>query len=329
MSDQLAAAAQAMGVPESIIERSARARATATGQSYEDVIAAWAGGETIAAAPPPSEPATTDSAPEPDTAPSEPTAPTPAAPAEPTAAPAEPIAAAAVTRAPAPARVSTEEAHEYPVVVTVPTAGIKERTGFSMPAWLGMMLLIIPAFGLIHLALGSGSECGTGTELRVDRVTGLVENCDGSPFEGRGAGGGGTDFIGLGQEQYATCAGCHGPQGAGSGAFPALTGVLNTFGSCADHIEWVTVGSAGFAGGTYGDAGKPVAGGMPGFGSSLSAEQLASVVAFERVRFGGGNPDEVLVDCGLVEGEDGEDGADTEDGAVTDTTTGAEATASH
>ena len=106
MSDQLAAAAQAMGVPESIIERSARARATATGQSYEDVIAAWAGGETIAAAPPPSEPATTDSGPEPDAAPTEPT--TPAAPAEPTAAPASPEYAAAAASGSAAGAVDSQ-----------------------------------------------------------------------------------------------------------------------------------------------------------------------------------------------------------------------------
>ena len=41
MSDLLSAAAQAMGVPEPIAERSARARAAASGQSYEDILAAW------------------------------------------------------------------------------------------------------------------------------------------------------------------------------------------------------------------------------------------------------------------------------------------------
>jgi hypothetical protein len=42
---------------------------------------------------------------------------------------------------------------------------------------------------------------------------------------------------------------------------------------------------------------------MPSFGNSLSAEQIASVVAFERVRFGGAAPDETLTDCGLAEPE--------------------------
>lgn len=314
MSEQLSAAAAAMGVPEPIVERSARARAEASGQSYEDVLAAWAGGQAVAAAPSEPAPATEEAAPAEEAAPEpEPTA-TPVEPAAPPAG--EPVqpAAAAVAAAPTPEKVSPEEALEYPVVVTVPTAGITERTGFSIPGWLGALLLIVPAFGLIYLALGSGAaECGSGTALRADRVTGVLQNCDGTPFEGRGpVGGGGADFIAMGQEIYAQCAGCHGPQGGG-GVGPALGPVVNTFSACADHIEWVELGSSGFreAGrSTYGDSGKAVTQGMPGFGGSLSPEQLAAVVAFERVRFGGANQDETLVDCGLVEGEGGEEGGE-------------------
>lgn len=341
MSDQLGAAAQALGIPEAIVERSARARAEASGQSYEDVLAAWAGGEAVAAPAPteaqtsePAEPAT-----EPPTetpAPEE--TPQPATPATPAEAPRP----AAVGPPPAPARVSPEEALEHPVVVTVPTAGIKERTAFSMPVWLGVLLLILPAFGLIHLALGASTSCGTGTNLRVDRVSGIVQNCDGSPFEGRGAGGGGVDYVGQGQEIYANCAGCHGPQGQGQGAFPALTSILNVFSSCSDHIEWVTLGSAGFTAAgrtTFGDNNQPVNGGMPTWGDQLSDEQIAEVVAFERVRLAGGNQDQVLADCGLVQptettvaGVGGGGSTETTvagQSATTETTSGAEATASH
>jgi hypothetical protein len=324
VSEQLSAAAQAMGVPEPLVERSARARAAASGQSYEDVLTAWAGGEAVAAAPPAEEPtAPAEEAPAPS---EEEAAPEPAAAPAPAAAPQPAAAAATATPAPTPEHVTPEEALEYPVVVTVPTAGIKERTGFSIPSWLGALLLIVPAFGLIYLALGTSTECGLGTSLRVDRATGVVENCDGTPFEGRGAGGGGVDFIAAGQEIYATCAGCHGPQGQGQGNFPALTGVLNTFGACTDHMEWVELGSAGFTAAgraTFGDTNKTVGGGMPAFATSLSAEQIASVVAFERVRIGGGNAEEVLVDCGLVEGE-GEEGAEGEDGAEGEGEDGAE-----
>lgn len=335
MSEQLSAAAQAMGVPEPLVERSARARAAASGQSYEDVLTAWAGGEAVAAAPPAEEPtAPAEEAPTPSEEEATPEPAAAPAPAEPAAAPQPAAAAAATAPAPTPERVTPEESLEYPVVVTVPTAGIKERTGFSIPSWLGALLLIVPAFGLIYLALGTSTECGLGTSLRVDRATGVVENCDGTPFEGRGAGGGGVDFIAAGQEIYATCAGCHGPQGQGQGNFPALTGVLNTFGACTDHMEWVELGSAGFTAAgrtTYGDTNKTVGGGMPAFATSLSAEQIASVVAFERVRIGGGNAEEVLVDCGLAEGEgeegaEGEEGTEEEDGS-TDTTSAPEAAA--
>ncbi|MGH8928052.1 MAG: cbb3-type cytochrome c oxidase subunit II [Acidimicrobiia bacterium] len=53
MSD-LAAAAAAMGVPESIVQRSAEARAKATGASVDEILAAWAGGAAVPAASAPS-----------------------------------------------------------------------------------------------------------------------------------------------------------------------------------------------------------------------------------------------------------------------------------
>lgn len=63
MSD-VAAAAAAMGLPESLVVRSAEARAAETGQSVDEILAAWAGGE---AAPAAAEPAASEetSAPEP------------------------------------------------------------------------------------------------------------------------------------------------------------------------------------------------------------------------------------------------------------------------
>ena len=49
MSD-LAAAAAAMGVPETLVKRSAEARAKATGASVDEILAAWAGGAPAPAA---------------------------------------------------------------------------------------------------------------------------------------------------------------------------------------------------------------------------------------------------------------------------------------
>ncbi len=47
--DQLAAAAAALNAPEAIVKRSAEARAKADGIPVEQVLAAWAGGESTAA----------------------------------------------------------------------------------------------------------------------------------------------------------------------------------------------------------------------------------------------------------------------------------------
>jgi mono/diheme cytochrome c family protein len=313
----LSGAAEAMGLPESLVQRSAEARAAETGQTVDDILAAWAGGEAppaptedeaAASAPEPAEPAPAEAATREEPAPPEPPViemPEPAGSA--------PAVTATPTRKPVPAEVTVAEASHLPEVVTVPTAGIKERTNFVIPRWLTALMLFVPLVALFALGGSATGACGEATELSTDVISGEIVNCDGSEFTGGGAGGGATDFVALGEQIYTggavagvNCAGCHGPNGQGSGAFPALTGVLTTFGECSDHEQWVTLGSSGWqsqVGPTYGDTGKQVGGGMPSFAGSLSEEQLAAVVTFERVRFGGQNQEEALVECGLVEGE--------------------------
>lgn len=327
MSDVLSAAAAALGLPEALVQRSAAARASETGGSVDDILAAWAGGE---AAPAISAPAAAAEPPAAAAEPEEQAAP----PSEPSPAPAAVIAAAptapvATTYAPVPAEVTPAEAANLPEVVTVPTAGIRERTNFRIPKWLVAAMLIIPTFALFAMGGSATGACGDATELSSDVITGEIVNCDGSEFTGSGVGGGEVNFIALGEGIYqgtevsgVNCAGCHGAGGAGSGAGPALTGVLTTFGSCSDHIEWVTIGTPGFQAegrSTYGDTNKPVggAGVMPPH-ASLSEEQLAAVSAFERVRFGGGDTDAVLSDCGLAEDAEGGDeaGEGAENGAA-------------
>ena len=56
MSENLSAAAEALGTPEAIIQRSAAARAKADGVAVEEVLAAWAGGTSAPAAASPPEP---------------------------------------------------------------------------------------------------------------------------------------------------------------------------------------------------------------------------------------------------------------------------------
>jgi mono/diheme cytochrome c family protein len=328
MSD-LSAAAEALGIPEMLVQRSAEARAAETGASVDEILAAWAGGESGPATP---APAATE-APEPDEKPevapepeSEPESPqvTIEIPGDEPERPA-PASAAAVSRAAGPTEVTAAEASNLPVVVTVPTSGIKERTDFAIPKWLASLLFIAPLVALFALGSSATGECGSATELATNVITGEIVNCDGSEFTGSAVGGGGADFIAMGEAIYqgdvvsaVNCAGCHGA-GGGGGAGPALNGVLRVFGSCSDHIEWVSLATPGFeAAGrsTYGDSNKPVRGFglMPGFDSLLTEEQLAAVSAFERVRFGGQEPDAALTDCGLAEEPEGEAPAEGEEG---------------
>jgi mono/diheme cytochrome c family protein len=102
-----------------------------------------------------------------------------------------------------------------------------------------------------------------------------------------------TDPITIGNQVYhSSCSTCHGSNGEG-GVGPALHGGVAaiTFPNVADHIAWVKNGSTGLApNAPYGDPNR--AGGqhvaskrdMPAFGSSLSATQIADVVAYERTK---------------------------------------------
>ncbi|HEX2369477.1 MAG TPA: hypothetical protein VHM94_09620, partial [Acidimicrobiia bacterium] len=145
--DQLAAAAAALNAPEAIVKRSAEARAKADGIPVEQVLAAWAGGESIPetedgkrkteeepeatepevpTAVPTDEPAEEVASPQSEPAPVEAPAATPAVPAVPAAAA---VAVEVPDLPPLPETVSPAAAMGYPEVVTVPTVGIKERTG--------------------------------------------------------------------------------------------------------------------------------------------------------------------------------------------------------
>jgi len=314
MSD-LAGAAAAMGVPEALVKRSAEARARATGASVDEILAAWAGGgEAPTTASPGTadqgdarpqtpdqedpRPQTPDASPEPEPETSSP---------EPELVGASGSTSRTVTAPPPPTEVSPKEALRYPVVVTVPTSGLTERIVPTLPKWLASMLLLIPLFGLLQLFGATSNDCGEAGELQVDRVTGALINCDGTPFEGRGTPGGGTDFIALGEQIYTgqlegvtACQACHGGQGQG-GVGPPLATVRATFSSCVDHVEWVGKGTQGFQNegrSTYGDLAKPVggAGTMPGFAADLTPEQIGAIAAFERVRFGGVAAEEALAD---------------------------------
>lgn len=331
MSDFLAAAAAAVGGPEDLVMRSARARAEAAGIPVDDILRAWAGGGSAPSAgateqpttsPDPADPAEAPEAPEPATA-TEAEVDAPAADAAPVATqPSAPGAPRVVQGPPPPATVTVAEAVEWDVVTTVPSVGLKERTNAIVPGWLMAFFVVIPILAVGYITTGSGGpECGEAGQLAVNFRNELV-NCDLTAYEGAGGpgGGGATNFVAQGNAVYAAnCVSCHMANGAGGAAGPALSGgaVVATFSSCEDHRTWVALGTSGWSaeiGSTYGDLNKPTGGFgvMPGFGS-LTEEQIQAVALFERVVFGGADADEALVDCGLVAADDGtETGTDEE-----------------
>ena len=300
MSDLVNKVAEILNAPVDLVQRSAEARAAASGVSVDDVLSSWAGGESVAASAPKEE-APVEEAPKEEAVVEETVeeeAPVEEAPKE------EAVVATAVTRQ---VTKSISFANE--------TMGIKINSENLLPKWLNFSFIIIPLFILIGLISSSNTqECGERGMLNVDRKSQEAVNCDGSPYEGRGVAATNTiNYIALGQEVYAgaaACAGCHGG-GGGGGVGPAFTGgaLYTTFPTCADHTKWIQLGSAGWqaeVGPTYGAEDTVSIGGMPGFQGKLTEDEIYAVVVFERVVFGGGNIEEVLSDCGLLETEEDE-----------------------
>ncbi len=297
MSELLSKVAEILKAPEELVQRSAEARAEASGKSVDEVLQSWAGGEAIESSPAAEAPV--------EEAPVE--APVEEAPVEEVVeeAPVEEV----VEEAPVEASVRTVVKK---VSVINKTMGIKLNAEASLPGWLNFSFLIIPLFILIGMINTSAAqECGDKGILNVDRKSQQTVNCDGSPFEGTGVASSNTvNYVALGQQVYsgaAACAGCHGANGGG-GVGPAFIGgeLYTTFPTCSDHAKWIELGSAGWqseVGPTYGAENKVSIGGMPGFQGKLTEDEIYAVVVFERVVFGGGQTEEVLKDCGLLEEE--------------------------
>ena len=305
MSEYLAAAAEKMGMPESLVMRSAEAKAKAQGVSVDDLLREWAGGEAA-------QPSAAPAADAPAAAPAEAApaaAPAPAAPAVPPPVAAEPGEVEIVyATIPTPETVSAEEALEWDQVTTVATAGITERPGSVVPRWLLALFVIVPLFALSYMFVNTdGLSCGESGLLDVS-FDGALANCDLSAYAPGAAGGDqlAAAAFAEGQGLYSQCASCHGANGGG-GVGPAFAGVTGTFSACTDHVEWVRLGSSGWPEATYGDSGKPVQGGMPGYDGVLSIEQIAAVSFYERVAFGGEALEDAAVNCGIVAADEGID----------------------
>jgi hypothetical protein len=123
VSDLLPAVAAALNAPESLIRRSAAARAAANGTTIDDVLAAWAGGAPVAA---PTPAAASEPGPEPVA--TEP-APTP-----------EPVAADSVIEAPTQVVVAVEpEPEPLELLEPVPLSQ-RIRSATRVGAWTGLVL---------------------------------------------------------------------------------------------------------------------------------------------------------------------------------------------
>jgi mono/diheme cytochrome c family protein len=108
--------------------------------------------------------------------------------------------------------------------------------------------------------------------------------------------------LASGAKIYENCQSCHGATGGG-GVGPAFEGgaVGKTFPNFKDQIRWVSLGSAGWPGDTYGAQAKPKKGGMPAWAAQLTPLQIAEVVRYEREVLAGLPPDPDLV--AITEGQ--------------------------
>lgn len=321
MEELIKKAAEAKGLPASMVERSAGARAKAEGTTVEAVLREWAG-EEAAAAPEASDdsaaptPGDATAAAEGEAAEGDTDEAAGDAPAEEQPEPAatgpkvevlSPQTSGDDTDDATDPETAEPEAETAPEPIK-PSAPVGSPALAGFPRWLAAAFLVIPTIAVLYALLApDGPGCGASGQLAIDPVTGEVANCDGSaPGEES------TDFFTLGGEVYtARCAVCHGANGGG-GVGPALAGeaVVATFpaGSCSTddgQIAWVALGSGGWPDPTYGATAKPVggAGVMPAFGDILSEEELGAVVLYERVNFGGMALPEVETDCALTEEE--------------------------
>ena len=299
MSDLVNKVAELLNAPVDLVQRSAEARAAASGTTVDAVLSSWAGGESVTSAAPAAE------------APKEET------PVEEEVVEETPVEEEVVEETPVEEKVLAGTSNAVykvskPVSYVNETMDIKTNADAKLPRWLNVSFIVIPVFILIGLISASNTqECGERGILDIDRKSQQSVNCDGSPFEGKGVAATNTiNYVALGQQVYsggAACAGCHGA-GGGGGVGPAFTGgaLYTTFPTCADHTKWIQLGSANWqseVGPTYGAEDTVSIGGMPGFQGKLTEDELYAVVVFERVVFGGGNTEEVLADCGLLESD--------------------------
>jgi len=177
------------------------------------------------------------------------------------------VESAAVETAGAGGGVAVVDEAEAATVAPLPPIPRRPKT----PFWMVALLAILPIYAFIYYGAFGARHAAAAN-----------------------------DPVAAGNAIFHTagCSGCHGANGEGA-IGPALAGVKKTFPALTDQISWVHTGSAPFAGKVYGNSGRVATGGMPGFASTLSDAQIADVVCYERVNFGGGA---LAADCPATAG---------------------------
>ncbi len=164
-------------------------------------------------------------------------------------------------------------------------AGIKEVAYSRAPGWLIAVFVVIPVIALLYMTQFShGVQCGQAGTLAVESDGSLV-TCDGKPLPSPGTGGTKKQCPDGAYSFSQKCAACHGPNGEGGVGLPLNknngTTLLEDFPDAASQIEFVTKGNQAFPQGWGAKARRPQ-GVMPGFGNSLSPEEIEAVVQHER-----------------------------------------------
>lgn len=171
------------------------------------------------------------------------------------AASAAPAIAAPVTKAAAPAVAALPTVAPQP---TQPAIGNLPPGRARLPYWVMPLFAALPVFGFFYIQ---------GYQTR--------------PVDGP------TDPLELGAEIYrsAGCSGCHGGGGEG-GVGPKLSEGESelSFPEEKDQVAWVKSGSTPKVGQAYNARGRIAVGGMPGFASTLSDEEIEAVVLYERTK---------------------------------------------
>ena len=171
--------------------------------------------------------------------------------AAPAAAPVAPVAAAAAVPEPAP----------VPEPVRPEVAAALSRR--KIPYWAIPVLAALPLWAYVYQATLEPAPTGELTPLEAGRAV----------------------YV------SAACQGCHQANGGGSASVPGFEGVLETWPDFRDHMMWVRLGNAAWfeqsGEEVYGANDTPSNNGTMPAHPALSDQELAEVVLYERVQFGG------------------------------------------